>query len=120
MSVEVSKIQIAEIARELEERKNENRRPVLILGSRAGGLFRSQYFNETMLKYSMRNFADLTLREQFSQCYDILDKETMARTDLKIIITKALENLNFAIADDCLAELVKQGLFEFIFTNNVD
>src|SRR5579859_3440798 len=120
MPVGTSAIEIADIAKELEERKNENQRPVLILGSRAGGLFRSQYFYENMLRYSLRNFADLTPREQFSQCYEILDKEAMSRTDLRIIINTALENLNFTIADDCLAELVKQRLFEFIFTNNVD
>jgi hypothetical protein len=120
MAVEVARIDVAELARDLEARKNDNQRATLILGSRAGGLFRSDYFYDTMKQFSMRDFGNLSPREQFSECYSVLNKGQMSKTDIEVIIGNALHGLRYLTADECVAELAQQGLFKDVFSTNVD
>jgi hypothetical protein len=118
--VKITDIHIEELAKDLAERSNKNQQPALILGSRAGGLFRSNEFYEDMRVYSMRNFAELSLREQFSEAFNILGKAGMWHTELRHLITQALQSQHFTIADDCLARLMKEKHFKVIFSNNMD
>ncbi|SRR5579884_805558 len=116
----ITDIHIEELAKDLAERTNRNQQPALILGSRAGGLFRSNEFYEDMRGYSMRNFAELSLREQFSEAFDILGKAGMWHTELSHLIRQALQSQHFTIGDDCLARLMQGKRFKIILTNNMD
>ena len=48
---------------------------VLLLGSRAGGLFRSKDFFATLKEYSMRSFDLLSREGQFAESYKVLKQD---------------------------------------------
>lgn len=109
-----------EIAKWFQRRKQLNRRTVLVLGARAGGLFRSNYLYEELQFFSTRAFNNLSRLEQFRECYSILTGSLFSEMDLHNILRAALQKLTIARADVCLAELVKLGYFDEIVTTNID
>ncbi len=117
-------IDITELAGLLEDRKNNDQRFALILGSRTGALFRSQSFAEEMAPHSTstRSFVDMNPRERFSECYTLLRtaKKQIDRRDLEILLNQKIRNVDFSMADDCLAELVEQKVFKLILSANPD
>src|SRR5579859_3052329 len=117
-----ARIDITELAELLEDRKNNNQKFALILGSRTGALFRSQNFAEEMAPYSTRSFVDMNERDRFSECYTSLQaaKKQMSSSDLEILLHQQIRNINFSMADDCLAELVEQKVFKLILSANAD
>jgi hypothetical protein len=110
------------LAELLEDRKNNDQKFALILGSRTGALFRSQGFAEEMAPYNTRSFVGMNERERFSECYISLQaaKKQMSSSDLEIILNQQVRNINFSMADDCLAELVAQKVFKLILSANAD
>src|SRR2546422_3487835 len=120
MAREASRSDAPEIATLLEFRKKHNQRTVLFLGSRAGGLFRSQQFYDTMWQFSKRDFAELSRFEQFSECYKILQEERFSERDRFSILSSSLRGVGTIDADVCLAELVKDGVFDVVISTNID
>src|SRR5439155_23788462 len=124
MSADLSRIDITELAELLEDRKNNEQKIALILGSRTGALFRSQSFAEEMIHYSTStsSFVGMNERERFNECYSLLQvaKKQIDRKDLEIFLNQKMRKIDFSVADDCLAELVEQKNFRVILSSNVD
>lgn len=124
MPMDVSRIDITELADLLEDRKNNDQKIALILGSRTGALFRSHSFAEEMAPYSTstRSFFAMNRRQRFSECYTLLQaaKKQIERSDIEILLNQQISNIGFSMADNCLAELVEQHVFKLILSANVD
>jgi hypothetical protein len=111
---------IEEMAKRLEMRQGNNHHTTLLLGARAGELFRSEHFYSSLQQFSNRDFSKLSRPERFGECYRILTQTPFSETDIHSVLRKSLENLTITKADDCLAELVKQGHFAEIISTNID
>jgi hypothetical protein len=122
MAAHAEAANIAEIVNFLEDRKNKTPKVALILGSRTGALFRSEYLYEELQFYSTRAFTDMTQWERFSECYNVLQKsdEQMSKGELVKILKHALSNIDFSKADTSLAELIKLNIFKIIISANSD
>ena len=120
-----TKIDIAELAEILQERKNSGPKIALILGSRTGALYRSKSFPEAMAPYSTRSKSfsvDINEIARFSACYALMKeaKKQEAPGDLERLLDEKMKNVDFSFADVCVAELIKQKLFKIIFSCNPD
>ncbi len=122
MSGQIEPITITEIAKILEDGKNESPKIALLLGSRAGALFRSERLYEDLAYYSTRVFADMTPWERFRECYNVLQQtdEEISKSDLIVSLNDALSGIKFSKADIALADLIRQGVFKLIISANVD
>ncbi len=122
MAGHIESVNIAEIVDILEDRKNKTPRIALLLGSRTGALFRSEYLYEELKFYSTRAFTDMTPWERFSECYNVLQQsdEQMSKGELVKILKHALSGIDFSRADISLAELIKQNVFKIIISANID
>jgi hypothetical protein len=118
----VSPIDITELAEILEDRKSNSQRIGVIIGSRAGALFRSEEFYDELKAYSTRNFAEMDERNQFYECYSILDdifkRKSMSIKELRSFIEGQIYG-PFDV-ENHLAELVKDDFFKVVITNNMD
>src|SRR2546423_13557710 len=110
---------IEEIASALVTQRDLGQRTVLFLGARAGGLFRNEYFYETLKQFSLLNFDNLSNVDKFKECYYVLNKH-FTETERHNILVAALATLRYREEDKFLAKLVKAGLFEVIITTNID
>ncbi len=120
MTKGLSELNVTDVARLLEVRKNAHRSTVLFLGARTGGLFRSRILYETCQMFSARSFYNLSQIEQFGECYRVLNQEHFSGIDIDTILHTSLHYPQISEADLCLAELVKSGFFDVIVTTNVD
>lgn len=111
---------IKEMANLLEMRKQNNHRTVLLLGSRAGWLFRSEHFYETLQKFSHRGFNNLSQSAQFGECYSILSKTQFSETEIHSLLRTSLQDLTLSRTDACLAHLIRNGYFDEIMSTNID
>ncbi len=111
-----------ELIKLFEMRKVTGRRTVLFLGARAGGLFRSKSLYQDIQGFGIdiSNFNKLSRTGQFGECYPLLERLRYSESDMDGFLTKYLQNLDISEADTCLAELVKQGLFDIIISTNID
>ncbi len=124
MPVDIKAIDVPSLAQMLQNKKNDNQKTVLILGARVGALYRSPDLYEWLEQSSKRDFAGMSQRERFSECYDILRQlkaeKGISSRDIKSGLIHALERVNFSGEEDCLIELVQQGFFQVILYNNAD
>ena len=90
MPEKVSLIDVTELSEILEDKKINSQRIAVIVGSRAGALFRSEEFYDELEPYSTRTFADMDERDRFSECYSILEdiykRRSMSIQELKSFI----------------------------------
>src|SRR5690349_1206714 len=103
-----------ELAKRLKFRKERNDHTVLLLGARAGALFRSEYFYESLQQFSNRDFNGLSLLERFAECYSILTKVSFSETDIYGTLRVSFQDLALTRAEHCLAEFVKHEYFDEI------
>src|SRR5258708_23688306 len=104
----------------LKERKFEGL-IFFFFGARTGGLFRSQAFYKNMQEFSLREFDALTTFERFAECYWALTKDKeFGETDIDNILTQALKGISVLYADICVAELLKEGIFDLVITTCID
>jgi hypothetical protein len=116
-----SRLDIQDMANLLEMRKNNNHPTVLLLGARAGRLFHSMHFSETLLPFSKRDFHQLSRIKQFQECYSILTNDNkLSERDLHSILQESLKNLPITNADICLASLIRHQYFDEIISTNID
>ena len=121
MAGKIAEVNIAEIAYALKTKKDNNQSMVLFLGSRAGSLYRSQSFYDIMKVYSTRNFKALSRQRQFVECYRLLQQEDrFGDREIHSILMQSLQEKAAVEVNICLAELVKQDLFDIIISTNVD
>jgi hypothetical protein len=114
-------LSIQDIAMRLDMRKQHRNGTVLVLGSRAGSLFRSQSFYTTLSRFSSRSFSELSRNEAFEECYRVLQrKEDLGTSDVNGIINRVVQEVTFSGEDEALARLIQQGYFSDIITTNVD
>lgn len=123
--MDVSRIDSAELAELLEQRKKNNQRIALILGSRTGALSRSPSFVEETMRYSStstQSFNNMRETEQFSMCYSQLEmaKEDTNKEDFAVFLKQQIKKTNFSIADEFMAGLVEQRIFRVILSFNPD
>jgi hypothetical protein len=114
---------IPDMANMLKVRKELNQQTVLVLGSRTGGLFRSEKLYETLKLFGDPSFTSLPRSQQFGECHHLLTRRNrpgFSETDIDTILTEALRDIDITDADICLAELVKLGLFDIIITTSMD
>jgi hypothetical protein len=114
---------IAHIVDILRVRKNNLNSTILILGSRAGGLFRSKKLYETLKLFGEPSFNNLPPIRQFGECYRLLTRKNLpgfSKTDIDSILTEALRDVDIIDADIYLAQLVKARVFDIILTTNMD
>src|SRR6266550_613072 len=120
MADKIVKVEIADIAQALKMRKDDKQSMVLFLGARAGALFHSQHFHELMKGFSTRNFNTLSPQEQFAECYQVLQQDRFNDREIHIILTQSLREMKAIEVNICLAELVREELFDIIISTNVD
>ncbi|MBV9228930.1 MAG: hypothetical protein JOZ18_06425 [Chloroflexi bacterium] len=120
MPGEPEKAEMTALIAWLGMRKKTNNPAVLFLGARAGGLFRSRAFYETLKPFSKRTLNDLAPAEQFGECYRLLSQGQFSESDRNSILTDSLRNIMLTDADISLAEMVKNKLFDVIISTNVD
>jgi hypothetical protein len=112
---------IKELANLLRLRRSTGNRTVLLLGSRVGGLFRSELFYEHLERFSNRDFGGMSRFEQFSECYALLTaSKRFGESDIHGICRIALQDVAVTDADIYLAELIKKGFFEEVVSTNID
>jgi hypothetical protein len=117
---EPEKIEMTEMANRLEVRRSNNHRTVLVLGSRAGGLFRSQHFYDTFKLVGPHDFTQLSRLQQFAECYHLLVRNRFSEAEIHNILHTSLDQVDIGGEDICIAELVQQGYFDQVISTNVD
>lgn len=120
MPGEPVKSNIVEIAQLLKLREKISHPTVLFLGSRAGGLFRSLAFIDTIQPAPEPNAIALPHQEQFAELYQFLQKVGFGKGELHSFLTDCLRKVALTEADMGLAALIKLGLFNVIISTNID
>lgn len=121
MLTDPTRTTILEVANMLETRRKTNKRTTLVLGARAGGFFRSKELLDILRSFSLRDFTHLTPLEQFAECYQVLNRQgQFSESDLDGILREALNKVFISGADLCLAELIKENIFDMIISTNID
>lgn len=111
---------IADIAEALKLKQRNNQSMVLLLGSRAGGLFRSKDFFATLKEYSMRSFDLLSREGQFAESYKALKQDRFNEKNIYALLVSSLQGVTLSEADIYLAQFIKHGLFNVIISTNTD
>lgn len=121
MARETSDFSIQKIVQLLKVRKHMKGRATLFLGARTSGLFRSQSLYTSLQQFSLRDFSQLDGFEKFAECFLMLSRtEEFSETDIDSILTAALQDISANYIDICLAELLKQNIFDLIITTCID
>jgi hypothetical protein len=124
MPANIKAIDVPSLAQMLQNQKNNNQKTVLILGARVGALYRSSDLYEWLEQSSKRDFAGMSQRERFGECYNLLRQlkaeKGISSRDIKSGLIHALGKVNFSEEEDCLIELVQQGFFQVVLYNNAD
>lgn len=110
---------IVKMAEYLKLRKNTQKETLLVLGARAGGLFRSGSLSEALSTFS-DNFEILSYMQRFAECFNILKRGMLSQPEIDKLVKSVLEEVSFDEADYCIAQLVKRGYFNTLITTNVD
>lgn len=121
MADKLSGFTIQKMAQLLKVRKHTHGHTVLFLGARTGGLFRSQFFYNSLQDFSLRDFSKLNGFERFEECYHVLNRPgNFVETDIDRILTASLRGVSTIYADLRLADLIKQGIFDLVITTCID
>lgn len=121
MTPGMSNFSIQKIVQLLNVRKHMKGRATLFLGTRTGGLFRSQALYSNLQQFSLRDFSLLDDFEKFAECFRLLSRSgEFSETDIDSILKAALRDVSATYIDICLAELLKQGIFDLIITTCMD
>ena len=109
------------IAHRLQLRLRTGHHTILLLGSRAGALYRSNLHRE-LEKVSLSNLNAISSSKRFEACYHILlgPRFQFSETELHQILGTTLQEVEFSSSDFGLADLVQQGYFNKIITTNID
>lgn len=115
-------IDISQMASILKMRHNHTP-TTLLLGAKAGKLFRNQSFYEKLKPFNPSGqtaFDALSPEKQYQECYHILERLPLSPNDLHLILRASLHAPRIEPADLILAELIKGAFFNPLFTTNID
>src|SRR5579875_1372945 len=106
----------------LELRRRNNQQTVLLLGSRAGALYRSQPFYDYCRKHTSHNLYAHSPVWSFRECYRVLLQKQLGERELHTLLQDAFRNIaNFLGPYDLyFAELVKKGYFREVISTSID
>jgi hypothetical protein len=93
---------------------------VLFLGSRAGGLFRSQALLDAVQEFPRSPLGGQAQQDPFAASYQFLNELQPGASELHSHLTRFLREVTVSEADSCLAELIKLKLFSTIISTNID
>jgi hypothetical protein len=118
---EQNSLDIEIIAHRLQLRLRAGHHTVLLLGSRAGALYRSN-LHRKLEEVSLSNLNALPSSERFEACYHILlgSRFQFSETELHQLLGTTLQEVEFSSSDFGLADLIQQGYFNKIITTNID
>lgn len=118
---EQDSLSIGTIAQRLQLRLDTGSRTTLLLGSRAGALYRSN-LHRKLEDVSVYNLNELPPLKRFEACYrTLLDARfQFSESELHQLVGKTLQEVEFSSADFGLAQLMKLGYFNKVITTNVD
>ena len=113
---------VEEIARLLKLRGVNNNSVVLVLGARAGRLFRNQTFYQTIGPWSSRisTFENLSDVEKFHECYQVLSRENEPTVNEFLGASLKQAGSRYRWEDMYLVDLVKEKYFDMIISTNID
>lgn len=117
-----ARLSIADIGRWLEWRRPNKSQTILLLGSRAGALYRSEPFYKYCQRYVVPPFSTRSPHLSFRECYNVLVHNPLSERELYAILQDSLSNTRtlLNIADRCCAEIIKRGYFREIISTNLD
>ena len=110
---------IMKMAEFLKLRKRTQGTTLLFLGSRAGGLYRSNFLYNALCYFST-NFHRLSPLQQFDECFHILNRDRWSPREVDEILHTTLKQANLEEADACIAQLSKRRFFNRLVTTNID
>lgn len=115
-------IDIASMARQLQLRRKNKLKTVLVLGARAGGLIRSQRLYDELQSFFSHGFSNLSRNSQFARFYHLLARpeSSFSNAHIQTMLSSALTTVALGEVDEKLARLIQQGYFDPIITTNAD
>jgi hypothetical protein len=118
----LASIELEQIARQLSSvRRANGLKTALVLGSRAGGLFRRSALQYLVQALAPPEIQAASYYEQFAECFRQLTRaEGLSTNEQYALLTGALEYVTPSEADRCLAQLIIQGYFDPIITTGAD
>lgn len=111
---------IAEIALHFDLKRKSSHPTVLVLGSRAGGLFRSQELAGAVQRFFGHNQPVSSQEDPFEVAYHFFEQARSGKSWLPHLLKRFLQDVRVAEADLSLAELIKQRLFRVVISTNID
>jgi hypothetical protein len=115
-------LSIRDIGRWLELRRSNNIQTVLVLGSRAGGLYRSEPFYTYCQPFVVPHFSTRPLLWSFRECYIALTRQQLSERELHTLLQDSLRNVGslLNVSDLYCAEIIKRGYFREVISTNMD
>ncbi|MFI5412940.1 MAG: hypothetical protein ACHQX1_03540 [Candidatus Micrarchaeales archaeon] len=108
----------------LEWRRRNNRQTVLLLGSRAGALYRSIPFYNYCQLHTVHNLQNHPPAWSFHECYRVLSQKQLGERELHVLLLDAFKHteslLSMHHGDGYFAEIVKRGYFREVVSTNID
>jgi hypothetical protein len=109
----------------LELRRRNNHQTILLLGSRAGALYRSLSFYGYCQQHTSHNLQTHSLVWSFRECYKVLLQRQLGERELHATLYDAFKDLRNLLGmynegDGFFAEIVRRGYFREIISTNID
>ena len=109
-----------DIGKWLELLRQNNSQPILLLGSRAGALYRSLPFYEYCQLHASQNLYARPRIRSFRECYNLLIEKRLGERELHALLQEAFRNIKLEPYDVYFVELVRRGYFREIISTNMD
>jgi hypothetical protein len=95
---------------------------VLVLGSRAGGLYRSEPFYTYCQRFVVPHFSTRPLLWSFRECYNVLTRQQPGERELHALLQDSLKQVSLrpTLSDLYCAEIIKRGYFREVISTNID
>jgi hypothetical protein len=106
----------------LERRRRSNHQTILLLGSRAGALYRSLPFYNYCEQHTSQKLQTYSPIWSFRECYKILLQQQLGERELHAILQDSFKHIKNLLGegDGCFAEIVRRGYFREIISINID
>jgi hypothetical protein len=108
----------------LELHKRNNYQTILLLGSRAGALYRSLPLYDYCQQYTSHNLHTHSPIWSFRECYNVLSRQQLGERELHALLQDAFKHVGKLLGvyegDGCFAEIVRKGYFREIISTNID
>ncbi len=116
----VAQTDIAKIAFHFDMKRKSSHPPVLLLGSRAGGLFRSQALADAVQRFFTHTRPQTAQEDYFRVAYSFFEQAGYGQSASPHLLKHFLQDVQVAELELNLVALIKQGLFRLIISTNMD